>query len=250
MSAVKTTGTTITLVTGAAAGLGRETARRLGELGHHVIVSARTAARAAETAEQLGAAGPGTFEPLELDVTDAGHRARAAEQITRRHGRLDVLVNNAGVILGEPWMGNTALTVAPDLLRRTFETNLFAVVELTQALVPLLRRSAAGRIVNVSSIMGSLAAHAPGGPLDGAKPFAYDASKTALNAFTVHLAAALKDDRILVNSAHPGWVRTALGGEYAPMTVEDGASTLVSLATLPADGPTGGFFHQGDTLPW
>lgn len=235
---------TVTLVTGANRGLGREVARRLAGVGHHVIVAARRADEAEEAARAIGG------EALQLDVTRPEDHANAAQVIDARHGRLDVLVNNAGVILGEPWMGNTALTVTADTLRRTFDTNFFGLVGLTQALVPLLRKSAAGRIVNLSSIVGSLAAHAPGGPTEGVKPFAYDASKTALNAFTVHLAAALAGDRILVNSAHPGWVRTALGTDYAPMSVEEGAETVVQLATLPDGGPTGGFFHRGDVVPW
>lgn len=237
---------TITLVTGASAGLGFETARRLAALGHQVLVGARTLAAASEAARKLG----GSVEPLELDVTQAAHRARAAATLAERYGRLDVLVNNAGVNLGEPWVGNTVLTGDLDTLKQTFDVNFFSLVELTRALVPLLRRSSAGRIVNVSSIMGSIASHGAGGPLWDNKPFAYDASKTAVNAFTVHLAHALAGDKILVNSAHPGWVKTALGGDYAPMTVEEGVETAVTLATLPADGPTGGFFHRGERLPW
>ncbi len=166
------------------------------------------------------------------------------------NGRLDVLVNNAGVNLGEPWVGNTVLTGSMDTLRQTFETNFFGLVGLTLALVPLVKRSAAGRIVNLSSIMASLAAHGQGGPIQDNKPFAYDASKTAVNAFTVHLAHALADDRILVNAAHPGWAKTKLGSDYAPMSVAEGAETAVQLATLPDGGPTGGFFHKGEPMPW
>jgi NAD(P)-dependent dehydrogenase (short-subunit alcohol dehydrogenase family) len=239
---------TVTLVTGANQGLGFETARRLAALGHHVIVGARTAEKAQEAAAKL--AGAGSVEGLVLDVTRPADHARAAATIGERHGRLDVLVNNAGIIQGEGWMGNSTLTVPMDTLRATFETNFFGLVGLTTALVPLLRKSAAGRVVNVSSVMGSLGAHAKGGPIEAVKPFAYDASKTALNAFTVHLAQALEADGIKVNSAHPGWAKTALGGDWAPMTVEEGAETIVQLATLPADGATGGFFHRGDSVPW
>jgi NAD(P)-dependent dehydrogenase (short-subunit alcohol dehydrogenase family) len=241
-----TTTQTLSLVTGAGAGLGRETARRLVGLGHRVIVAARTADQARAAAAEIG----GDSEPLELDVTDPAHRARAVAWLTERYGRLDVLVNNAGVNLGESWVGNSVLDVDSDVMRRTFEVNFFALVELTRALVPLLKKSPAGRIVNLSSIMGSLASHGRGGPLWDNKPFAYDASKTAVNAFTVHLAHALAGDGILVNSAHPGWVKTALGGEYAPMTVEEGAETAVTLATLPSGGPSGGFFHRGEPVAW
>lgn len=237
---------TVTLVTGANQGLGFETARRLLALGHHVIVAARDAEKAQDAARRLGSGA----EPLALDVTRAADHARAAAFVAERHGHLDVLVNNAGVNLGEPWMGNTVLTGDDATLRATFETNFFGLVGLTRALVPLLRNSRAGRIVNLSSIMGSLSAHAKGAPLEGLKPFAYDASKTAVNAFTVHLAQALEGDRILVNAAHPGWVKTQLGSDYAPMTVEEGAQTVVQLATLPDGGPTGGFFHQGDRVAW
>jgi NAD(P)-dependent dehydrogenase (short-subunit alcohol dehydrogenase family) len=132
-----------------------------------------------------------------------------------------------------------------------FETNFFSQVAVTKALLPLLRKSPAGRIVNMSSILGSLTLQAtPGSPIYDAKSFAYDASKTALNAFTVHLAYELRDTKIKVNSAHPGWVKTDMGGQQAPMELEDGAKTAVALATLPEDGPTGGFFHLGERLPW
>jgi NAD(P)-dependent dehydrogenase (short-subunit alcohol dehydrogenase family) len=124
-------------------------------------------------------------------------------------------------------------------------------VALTQTLLPLIRKSPAGRIVNLSSILGSLTLHAdPKSPIYSMKGFAYDASKTALNAFSVHLAHELEDTAIKVNSAHPGWVKTDMGGSAAPMELAEGGKTSVQLATLPADGPTGGFFHLGDPLPW
>jgi NAD(P)-dependent dehydrogenase (short-subunit alcohol dehydrogenase family) len=146
---------------------------------------------------------------------------------------------------------NTTTTVTPDVLRQTFETNFFAVVALTRALLPLIRKSPAGRIVNLSSILGSLALHSdPSSPIYRMKSFAYDASKTALNAFTVHLADELRETPIKVNSAHPGWVKTDMGGSAAPMEVSEGSKTSVQLATLPDDGPTGGFFHLGKPLPW
>ncbi len=146
---------------------------------------------------------------------------------------------------------NTTSTVTPDVLRKTFETNFFAVVALTQALLPLVRKSPAGRIVNLSSILGSLKLHSdPTSPIYAMKAFGYDASKTALNAFTVHLAHELRATPIKVNSAHPGWVKTDMGGSAAPMEVTEGAKTSIQLATLPEDGPTGGFFHLGKPLPW
>jgi NAD(P)-dependent dehydrogenase (short-subunit alcohol dehydrogenase family) len=146
---------------------------------------------------------------------------------------------------------NTTLTVSEANIRKTFDTNFFAVVALTEKLLPLLRRSEAARVVNLSSVLGSLTLHATkGSPIYDAKVFAYDTSKVALNSYTIHLAHALQDTQIKVNSAHPGWVKTDMGTDAAPMNVVDGAKTSVWLATLPEDGPTGGFFHMQDTLPW
>jgi NAD(P)-dependent dehydrogenase (short-subunit alcohol dehydrogenase family) len=220
----------VTLITGANRGLGLQTALRLAERGHHVLVGARDKAAADTVVAQIRAAGH-QADAIQIDVTDRSH--------------------HAGAILGEEWMGNSVLNVSSDALHQTFDVNFFALIDLTRALVPLLRASAHGRVVNVSSIMGSLSTHADAqGPIWGMKPFAYDASKTALNAFTVHLAQALADDGILVNSAHPGWVKTDLGGEWAPMTVEEGAKTLIDLATLPDGGPTATFAHMGAAVPW
>ena len=132
-----------------------------------------------------------------------------------------------------------------------FETNFFAPVALTKTLLPLLKKSTAGRIVNLSSILGSLTLHAdPKSPIYNAKSFAYDASKTALNAFTIHLAYELRNTKIKVNSAHPGWVKTEMGGDQAPMELSEGSKTSVALATLPDNGPTGGYFHLGKPVPW
>jgi NAD(P)-dependent dehydrogenase (short-subunit alcohol dehydrogenase family) len=127
--------------------------------------------------------------------------------------------------------------------------NFFGLVELTQKLLPLIKKSGAGRIVNVASILGSMTIHSSQGGMSY-KPFAYDASKTCVNVFTIHLAAALAGTNVKVNSAHPGWVKTDMGGPGAPLSPEEGAGTAVRLATLGADGPTGKFFHGGDELPW
>jgi NAD(P)-dependent dehydrogenase (short-subunit alcohol dehydrogenase family) len=130
-----------------------------------------------------------------------------------------------------------------EILRETFETNFFGTVALTQCLLPLIRKAADGRIVNVSSILGSLTLHSdPASPIYSHKVFAYDASKTALNAFTVHLAYELRNTSIKVNSAHPGWVKTEMGGEGASLEISEGGKTSAWLATLPADGPTGGYY--------
>ena len=171
-------------------------------------------------------------------------------------GRLDILVNNAGVLkegeISATGSGpNPVTAVSPEMLRETFETNFFASVALTQKLLPLIRKSPAGRIVNVSSILGSLTLHSdPNSPIYPFKTFAYDASKAALNAFTVHLAYELRDSKIKVNSAHPGWVKTEMGGPNATMEVSEGGKTSAQLATLADDGPSGGFFHLGQPLPW
>jgi NAD(P)-dependent dehydrogenase (short-subunit alcohol dehydrogenase family) len=239
----------VALITGANKGIGLETARQLGALGITVLLGARDRKRGEAAAAELKQQGIDA-RALHLDVVDGGDRKAAAEAIEREFGRLDILVNNAGIAT-EDMGANSTLTTSEETLRKIFETNFFAVVALTNAMLPLLRKSAAARIVNVSSILGSLKLHATeGSPIYGAKMFAYDASKTALNAYTIHLAHALKETKIKVNSAHPGWVKTELGGEGAPMEIVDGAKTSVRLATLPDDGPTGGYFHRNDTLPW
>jgi NAD(P)-dependent dehydrogenase (short-subunit alcohol dehydrogenase family) len=240
----------IALVTGANKGIGLETARQLAQQGMKVIATARNVARGEAALQPLQEAGL-DVEFVQLDVNDAGHRQAVVDYLRNHYGKLDILVNNAGIEADGGWMGNSTETVSEDVLRQTFDTNFFSVVLLTQALLPLLKKSNAGRIVNVSSVMGSLSIHAnPEAEIYGVKPFAYNASKTALNAFTVHLAQALADTPIKVNSAHPGWVKTDLGTEHAPLDVGIGAQTSVRLATLDQDGPNGGYFHLEQPLPW
>ena len=240
----------VALITGANKGIGFETAKQLGELGITVVVAARDHKKADETAQKLKAAGLDAH-PVVLEVTRSSDFPEVYKFLDATFGKLDILVNNAGVGEGTDLVKNTALTVDQKTLRSIFDTNFFGLIELTQALVPLLRKSPAGRIVNLSSILGSLTLHAaPDSPIAGTKIIAYNASKAALNLFTIHLAAALKDTPIKVNSAHPGWVKTEMGTDAAPMEIADGAKTSVRLATLPADGPTGGYFHMEDTLPW
>lgn len=241
----------VALVTGANKGIGFETAKQLGELGITILVAARDQKKADEAAQKLKADGVDA-QPIVLDVTRSEDFKKAYDFIDKNFGKLDILINNAGISEGaEDWGANTAFTVKPEKLREVFETNLFGLVELTQVLLPLVKKSDAGRIVNLSSILGSQTLHAdPNSPIYGFKQFAYDASKAALNSFTIHLAAGLKDTPIKVNSAHPGWVKTDMGTDAAPMEIPDGAKTSVYLATLPADGPTGSFIHMTDTLPW
>ena len=237
--------TTISLVTGANKGIGLETAKQLAALGHHVILAARDPAKAAEAAHTLG----GRVEPLALDVTDDASIAAAVTAVQQKHGRLDVLVNNAGVLLDAGDRKPSEQTLAT--WRQTFDTNVFGLVAVTQAFLPLLKQSAGARIVNLSSILGSNTLHQQkdSGIYDYKVP-AYNVSKSAVNAWTVHLAHELKDTPHKVNAAHPGHVQTDMGGASAPMAIPDGAKTSVQLATLPADGPNGGYFHLGETLPW
>jgi NAD(P)-dependent dehydrogenase (short-subunit alcohol dehydrogenase family) len=241
----------IALVTGAHKGLGLETCRQLARLGMKVLLSARQAEQGQAAADALRKEGL-AVEFVPLDITEPGQIEAVRKQIEERFGRLDILVNNAGIKHPEEQLfENNSATVSAAVLRATFEVNFFGTVALTQALLPLLRKSEGGRIVNVSSMMGSLAIHSnPRHPMADVKPFAYDASKAALNQFTLHLAAALRKTPIKVNSAHPGWVRTDLGGEEAPMEVEEGAQTAVRLATLGPDGPSGKFLHFDQELPW
>jgi NAD(P)-dependent dehydrogenase (short-subunit alcohol dehydrogenase family) len=246
----------VAFITGANKGIGLETARGLGALGVAVVIGSRDGAKGRAAAEKLHREGIAQVEAVQFDVTRPEDHMRIAKHLEDRYGRLDILVNNAGVALesadfGAPGGFNTTSTVAPDILRRVFDTNFFGVVALTQVLLPLIRKAPAGRIVNLSSILGSLTIHSdPTSPIYHMKAFAYDASKTALNAFTVHLAHELSKTAIKVNSAHPGWVKTDMGGSAAPMELADGGKTSVQLATLPDDGPTGGFFHLGERLPW
>jgi NAD(P)-dependent dehydrogenase (short-subunit alcohol dehydrogenase family) len=240
----------IALVTGANRGIGFETARQLGQKNVTVIVAARTLKSAEETASTLKAEGVDAF-PVKLDVTSAQDREAAAKTVGDRFGKLDILINNAGVGAQDGTLVNKTIHTTEEELQKIFGTNLFSVIAVTRAFLPLLKKSEAGRIVNLSSILGSLTLHAdPDSRIASVKTFAYDASKAALNAFTIHLAAELKHTKIKVNSAHPGWVKTDMGGEDAPMELPEGAKTSVDLALLGPDGPNGRFIHLGQELPW
>jgi NAD(P)-dependent dehydrogenase (short-subunit alcohol dehydrogenase family) len=242
----------IAFITGGNRGLGFETALELKDVAT-VVIGSRDRKQGEEALAKLRAAGADA-DMLEFDVTQTASHKAAYDYFNGRYGLLDILVNNAGIAGGSfPGTGpeHSVGEVPAELLHRVFETNFFAQVALTQTLLPLLKKSAAGRIVNLSSILGSLTLHAtPGSPIYDAKTFAYDASKTALNAFTVHLAYELRGTKIKVNSAHPGWVKTAMGGPEAPMDLAEGGKTSAALATLADDGPTGAFIHLGKPLPW
>jgi NAD(P)-dependent dehydrogenase (short-subunit alcohol dehydrogenase family) len=242
----------IALITGANRGIGFETARQLGRKGVKVLLGARNEKLGREAAVELKAEGL-DVEFLLLDATDEKTHASAAQYIQEKFGRLDILINNAGVNL-EGISSNPirpASQTSLETYRRTFETNFFSLIALTQRFLPFIKKSAAGRIVNLSSVLASSTLHSqPGSPIYDAKFPAYDASKAAVNSFTIHLAYELKDTPVKVNAAHPGWVKTDMGGENAPMEIEDGAKTSVALALLANDGPTGRFIHLGEELPW
>lgn len=239
----------IALITGANKGLGFEMARQLGQAGVQVVVAARDEQKGQAAAGKLRGEGLDAHF-VKLDVTSPADHVAAAAFLREKFGRLDILINNAGISGGDMGNGKASAT-ADGAMRRTFETNFFAPVALTQTLLPLLQKSEAARIVNMSSILGSQTLHAdPKSPIYDFKSLSYDASKAALNSFTIHLAHELKDTKIKVNSAHPGWVKTDLGTDAAPMEIPEGAKTGVALALLGDDGPTGGFFHFGKPLPW
>jgi NAD(P)-dependent dehydrogenase (short-subunit alcohol dehydrogenase family) len=237
----------VALITGANKGIGLETARQLGEMGYTVLVGARDEDRGKQAEVELKNQGIDA-EFVHLDMDNADTFAKTVEHIESKYGHLDALVNNAGINLD---FGMSAVDVPLDTIRKTFDVNLFAQIDISQRMIPLLKKSPAGRIVNLSSILGSLTLNAdPKSAISDWRSLGYNASKAALNAFTAILSYHLQGTNIKVNSAHPGWVKTDLGGENAPMELEDGAKTSVWLATLPEDGPTGGYFHMQERLPW
>ncbi|MBH8574255.1 SDR family oxidoreductase [Nostocaceae cyanobacterium CENA369] len=240
----------VALITGANKGLGLEMSRQLGQHGLTILIAGRNLEAVKTAASKLDNQGV-KAQAIALDVGDSKQIQSAVEQIGEQFGKLDILINNAGVFLDGDWLISNASSVSIDIIRQTFDTNFFALVELTQALLPLILKSPSGRIVNMSSIEGSLTLHAdPNSPIYDSKPFAYNASKAAVNSFTVHLAHELRNTHVKVNSAHPGWVKTELGGEGAMMDITEGAKTGVELAMLPDDGPSGGFFHLGQPVLW
>jgi NAD(P)-dependent dehydrogenase (short-subunit alcohol dehydrogenase family) len=244
----------VAFITGANRGIGLETTRELGQKGIAVVLGARDYNSGQVAARELKRSGIDA-DALEFDVQKNEHHRSVYRYYEERYGRHDILINNAGVGLegsaSELGKTNTTSTTSIDLLRRTFDVNFFGVFALTQTLLPLIRRAPSGRIVNVSSILGSLTLQAdPTSSAAGYKYLAYGASKSAINAFTIYLADALRNTRIKVNSAHPGWVKTELGGEAADLELSEGGKTSAWLATLPDDGPTGGYFHMGEALPW
>jgi len=237
----------IALVTGATRGIGLETVRQLSQQNVHVLLAGRDRAKATEAALKLQQEGL-SVEAIALDVNDANSIAAAAKDVEKKFGHLDILVNNAGILVDDVTKKSSEQTL--DAWRKTFDTNVFAVVAVTQVFLPLLRKSEAGRVVNVSSILGSLTLHSdPSSGIYDFKVPAYDASKSAVNAWTVHLAHELRDTPIKVNAIHPGSVKTDMNS-YGDIEVTEGAKSSVELALIGADGPNGSFTHLGKTLPW
>ncbi|MEU4821059.1 SDR family oxidoreductase [Actinomadura sp. NPDC023710] len=242
--------TQIALITGANKGIGLETARILGRGGAAVLLGARSAERGEPAAAALAAEGiDARF--VRLDVTDADTVEAAAKWIDAEFGRLDILVNNAGITTTGA-TGFPPSRTSPDLVRTAFETNVFGVVAVTNAMLPLLRHSPAGRIVNVSSELGSLTLHGdPSSPVHGVNLLPYNASKSALNAVTVAYAKELAGTSITVNAATPGYCATDLNEHAGYRTPEQGASVIAGVALLGDDGgPTGAFLSEDGPLPW
>lgn len=237
----------VAFITGANRGLGLGTALELAKKGVHVIIGARDQKKCDDTLA-IFSENHLKADAFIFDINQLDNHVKLYDYVEKQYGKLDILVNNAGIMLDKT---NHASETSLEILRETFDTNFFNVIALTQTLLPLIKKSSAGRIVNLSSILASLTLHRdPHSSIYESKRFAYNASKTALNAFTVHLAHELKNTTIKVNSAHPGWVKTDMGGIDAPLALSEGIKTSVELALLEQDGPTGSFIHMGETLPW
>ncbi|MGZ0203286.1 SDR family oxidoreductase [Streptomyces sp. RM1] len=239
----------IALVTGGNKGLGLETCRALARTGATVLLASRDSGRGERAAGELRGEGL-DVRPVELDVTCPEQVSTLAERIRRQTGGLDVLVNNAGIMLRYDPFAHDA-----DTLRRVYETNVFGLVSVIAALLPLLREAPAPRIVNVTSTTSSLGlVEEPDSSLAADYTLAYASSKTAVNMVTLQYALAFARhpewQHLKVNAATPGYIATDLNGHSGPRTAAEGARVVVTLATLPADGPSGGFFNEDGRLPW
>ncbi|MFE1591271.1 SDR family oxidoreductase [Nocardia sp. NPDC058705] len=237
---------TIALVTGANKGIGYEIAAGLGTLGWRIGVGARDRQRRETAVEKLRAAGVDAFG-VPLDVNDDASVAAAAELIADEEGGLDVLVNNAAITGGMP---QTPTTIDLATIRTVVETNVIGVIRVTNAMLPMLRRSPSPRIVNMSSSVGSLALQTTPDIDLGPILTAYSASKTFLNAVTAQYVKELRETDILINAACPGYTATDLNAFQGHRTPQQGAAIAIHLATLPDNGPTGGFFNDAGTVPW
>jgi NAD(P)-dependent dehydrogenase (short-subunit alcohol dehydrogenase family) len=248
-AAVDTENRRVAIVTGANRGLGREIGRRLAGLGITVALAGRDHGRLEEAAGSIVGADPAaSIFPLVLDVRDRSAIGPAVGRVLDRCGRVDILVNNAGILIdGE----EDIASVPAGVVEATFDTNVFGPMLLSQAVLPAMRVQRYGRIVNMSSSLGSMEEIGdPGSPYDEVGSPAYRFSNGALNVLTALLARETRGQNVLVNAVCPGWVRTDMGTERAPLSVEEGADTPVWLATLPDDGPTGGFFRERTRQPW
>jgi NAD(P)-dependent dehydrogenase (short-subunit alcohol dehydrogenase family) len=239
----------IALITGANKGIGFETASQLGAQGIIILAGVRDQGRGEAAVQKLRDESIDATA-IHLDVTDQDTIDAAAAYIDKTYGKLDILVNNAGISVGEG--GTPPSELALDDVLKTFATNVFGVFAVTKAMLHLLRRSEAGRIVNMSSEMGSLTINGDPTSFAANMPptLAYNASKTALNALTVFFAKELRNTHIKVNSVSPGYVATDLNGHSGFLTTEQGAKIPVAFATLAADGPTGGFFGEHGVIAW
>jgi NAD(P)-dependent dehydrogenase (short-subunit alcohol dehydrogenase family) len=237
----------IALITGANKGIGYELARQLGKEGVTVLIAARNAELGNTAAERLSAGGADA-QFIELDVTKSETITKAVESIRTRFGRLDILVNNAGVV---DKADGPPSTVNPEAVQRVLDVNFFGVLAVTQAMLPLVRNSPAGRIVMLSSGLGSLTWNAdPAWPFAAYKPLGYNGSKAILNMMTVQLAWELRDTPIKVNTVNPGYTATDLNDNRGTQTLEEGAAEAFRQALAADDAPTGGFFETGGVVPW
>lgn len=241
----------IALVTGSNRGIGLEIVRQLAEHDIHVLLSGRDPQEVAVAANGLKEEGL-SVEPLVLDITNPRHISECVRHVDEKFGRLDILVNNAGVRI-EPY-GRKPTEQPLELWRETFETNVFGVVSVTNAFIPLILKSQSGRIVNVSSLLASLTTHTDVNsyaysPMFKSLP-AYSASKSAINSWTVHLAFELKDTAIKVNAVHPGYTKTDMNEGAGDLDLSTGAQTSVEMALLDEDGPSGKYVHLGAQIPW
>lgn len=237
----------IVLITGGNKGIGFETARQLGNMGYEILIGARSEEKGHEAVTFLETENI-KAKTVVLDVTNPSSVLSTVEWIEQEYGYLDILINNAGVFLE----GNTPPSeLELSVLKNTFETNVFGVFSVTKAILPLLKKSSAGRIVNLSSGLGSLTLNSdPTSEFYNVNSLAYNSSKTAVNALTVFFAKELKDTPIKINSVCPGFTATDLNGNSGYRTVEEAASSVVKLATINNDGPTGSFFDEDGVVPW
>ncbi|MEK3951471.1 MULTISPECIES: SDR family oxidoreductase [Paenibacillus] len=237
----------IVLITGGNKGIGFETARQLGNMGYEILIGARSEEKGHEAVTFLETENI-KAKTVVLDVTNPSTVLSAVEWIEQEYGYLDILINNAGVF----FEGNTPPSeLELSVLKNTYETNVFGVFSVTKAILPLLKKSSAGRIVNLSSGLGSLTLNSdPTSEFYNVNSLAYNSSKTAVNALTVFFAKELRDTPIKINSVCPGFTATDLNGNSGYRTVEQAASSVVKLATINNDGPTGSFFDENGVVPW